>query len=183
MRLQGPGTRRADECRPDLVVPRVLDIDFEQWGHPVFLILDVDNTIARLHSANLEQGVVERLASLRDRGVIRDLALVSNVPFGWGRGRRVHRFAEILGAHAVLAGALHLKPSPRPFREALRCMGADPSCTVVVGDQVFTDIRGGNRLGLTTVLVRPLGPDHWTTRWLGRRRRESILLSAMGLAF
>lgn len=160
----------------------VLDIDFEQWGRALFLILDVDNTIARLRAPDMEPGIVDRLALLRERGVIRDVALVSNVVFGRGRRRRVQRFAEILGAHAILAGPFHLKPSPLPFREALRKMQADPSRTVVVGDQVFTDVLGGNRLGMITVLVRPLGPDHWTTRLMGRRWRERILLRRMGLA-
>jgi hypothetical protein len=31
-----------------------------------------------------------------------------------------------------------------------------PSETAVIGDQLFTDIRGGNKLGLTTILVEPL---------------------------
>ena len=31
-----------------------------------------------------------------------------------------------------------------------------PEETAVIGDQLFTDIRGGNRTGLTTILVEPL---------------------------
>jgi predicted HAD superfamily phosphohydrolase YqeG len=35
-------------------------------------------------------------------------------------------------------------------------MGVTAAQTAVIGDQVFTDILGGNRAGLYTVLVKPL---------------------------
>jgi len=34
-------------------------------------------------------------------------------------------------------------------------MVTTPEATALVGDQLFTDILGGNRLGLHTILVRP----------------------------
>jgi predicted HAD superfamily phosphohydrolase YqeG len=38
----------------------------------------------------------------------------------------------------------------------MRLLDATPAETAVIGDQLFTDILGGNLLGLTTVLVVPL---------------------------
>lgn len=60
-------------------------------------------------------------------------------------------------------------------------MEAQPAQTAIIGDQLFTDIAGGNKLGLYTILVRPLGPDHWSTRLSGRRLREARILRALGL--
>ena len=48
------------------------------------------------------------------------------------------------------------KPSRRAFRQALATLGTTEKETAVVGDQLFTDVLGGNRLGLYTVLVMPL---------------------------
>ena len=35
-------------------------------------------------------------------------------------------------------------------------MGVTPRETAIVGDQVFTDVLGGNRAGVTTILVKPI---------------------------
>jgi HAD superfamily phosphatase (TIGR01668 family) len=163
--------------RPDRIVGRFLDIDFEALGRP-YLILDVDNTIAPCKvTEDLVPGVVEHLRRARKGGVLRDICLVSNVFVGRQKAARVARFAALLDAHHVLPGILRLKPHPAPFREALRRMGAAASQAVVVGDQLFTDVLGGNRLDMLTVYVHPLGPDHWTT-WLTMRRfRERRLLA------
>ncbi len=53
-----------------------------------------------------------------------------------------------------ISGAL--KPRRGAFREALKLLDVEPRRAAVVGDQVLTDILGGNRLGLHTILVRPM---------------------------
>jgi predicted HAD superfamily phosphohydrolase YqeG len=50
-----------------------------------------------------------------------------------------------------------------------------PSETAVIGDQLFTDIRGGNRLGLTTILVEPLDVNEPVTVRL-KRFLEKIIV-------
>lgn len=162
--------------KPDIIVDRFVQIDFGAVGRP-FLILDVDNTIAPIHTREgMLAGVVEHLSAARDCGALRDLCLVSNVFVGRHKRRRVESFARTLKAHFVMPDLFHLKPHPAPFLEALRRMGATPAQTVVVGDQLFTDVRGGNRLEMLTVYVRPIGPDHWTTDLTLRRLRERRLL-------
>ena len=48
------------------------------------------------------------------------------------------------------------KPRRRAFLRALEVMGSSAEETAVIGDQVFTDILGGNRMGLFTILVVPI---------------------------
>ena len=45
------------------------------------------------------------------------------------------------------------KPEPEMYREAMRRMAASPDTTAVLGDRLDTDIEGGVRLGLTSLLV------------------------------
>ncbi len=45
------------------------------------------------------------------------------------------------------------KPEPWMYEEAMRRMGACPENTAVVGDRLDTDIEGGVRAGITTLLV------------------------------
>jgi len=49
-----------------------------------------------------------------------------------------------------------LKPLPFGFLRALRLLGTKRSETVVIGDQVFTDVLGAKLLGLRTVLTEPI---------------------------
>ena len=46
------------------------------------------------------------------------------------------------------------KPSPDFFMAALRELGASPAGSIIVGDDIDSDVRGGQLLGMTGVLVR-----------------------------
>ena len=62
-------------------------------------------------------------------------------------------------------------------------IGFTPEQTAIVGDQIFTDILGGNRAGVTTLLVQPIrlagNPGRYLRYWvetpfrlLARRRGQ-----------
>ena len=48
------------------------------------------------------------------------------------------------------------KPSKRKFLKVLKMFNYDLSETAIIGDQLFTDIFGGNRVGIKTILVNPM---------------------------
>lgn len=48
------------------------------------------------------------------------------------------------------------KPKTASFYRAMEQMGVTKAQTAIVGDQVFTDVLGGNRAGVATILVRPI---------------------------
>jgi 4-nitrophenyl phosphatase len=66
-----------------------------------------------------------------------------------GNGAQLAALEVATGIAPVVTG----KPEPPMYEEAMRRMGARPETTAVVGDRLDTDIAGGVRLGLTTVLV------------------------------
>ncbi|HJL68889.1 MAG TPA: HAD hydrolase-like protein, partial [Prochlorococcaceae cyanobacterium Gl_MAG_24] len=45
------------------------------------------------------------------------------------------------------------------LRKVMKQLQFEPSEVAIVGDRIFTDVLAGNRLGLYTVLVRPLRAD------------------------
>jgi hypothetical protein len=63
------------------------------------------------------------------------------------------RIAERLGATNVSRAR---KPSRQGFRRALEALGTKPAATAIVGDQMFTDILGGNRAGIYTIMVKQI---------------------------
>lgn len=153
--------------RPASQVATVYDIDLVALRARGIrgVILDLDNTIvpwgARRPAPELPGWIAAaRAADLR-------LCIVSN-----NMGSRVTGLATMLGL-PVVTGAL--KPRTKALRRALTVMGTTPEVTALVGDQVFTDILGGNRLGLHTILVRPQSPREFLLTRLARIVERVVL--------
>jgi HAD superfamily phosphatase (TIGR01668 family) len=111
------------------------------------LLLDLDNTLVRWKGWDIPPEVAAWVKEALAQGM--KMCVVSNTR----SPKRLRQLSETLGIAHVKRGA---KPRRGGFREALRLLDAQPSETAVIGDQVFTDILGGNRLGAFTVLVRPM---------------------------
>ena len=86
------------------------------------------------------------LAKTRAAGV--EFCLLSN-----NFHQNVFDLAERLDLPIV---AKAMKPLPGGYLSALHAMKARARSTVVVGDQLFTDIIGAKALGIRTYLVAPL---------------------------
>ena len=127
----------------------VLDIS-PQWlaGEGIRLLLaDLDNTLAPYGVPRPSGEVVAWRARLEQAGIT--LFLLSNSR----RPGRAQHYAEALGIpYEGHAG----KPKSGGFRRALARMNAAPEEAAIVGDQIFTDILGGNRAGILTLLVHPI---------------------------
>ena len=141
-----------------------------------YLLIDVDNTLCLRQSEAVDVEVVQFLRQLRTDGVVHGICLVSNVVTRSKRRiERVARIADQLDCEFVCAHWPRIKPKPHPYREALAKLGnVDPRDAVMIGDQLFTDILGANRLGMRTALVRPLGQDSFITR--PRRVWEGLIV-------
>ena len=110
------------------------------------VLLDVDNTILTRDTHEGPRDVGVWLARARDAGIA--FCLVSN---NWHEG--VYRLANRLSLPIV---AKAVKPLPPAFLAALGKIGAKRSETVVVGDQLVTDVMGAHFLGMQAYLLAPL---------------------------
>jgi len=146
---------------PELYVPSLFDIDLEALRKKGInsLIIDLDNTIMPRGARRPEQAVEEWLSRVREQGF--RLCIVSN-----SRDSSVRELTHRLGVPVIIRA---VKPRRRPFVRALELMGATREETAVIGDQIFTDVLGGNRLGLYTILIDPLdGKEFIGTRLISR---------------
>ena len=85
---------------------------------------------------------------------------------------RVQKFARAFGVPAISKA---VKPRRGAFRTACEAMGVKPQEAAIVGDQVFTDVLGGNRLGVYTILVAPVsGKEFVGTKFM--RMLERVVL-------
>lgn len=132
---------------PDEEVRKVEDIKLEVLMRKNIkgLIIDIDNTLGEWRKEPSEN-VIRWLESLKTNGI--KICLVSN-----NRRARVEMYSRRLMLHAI-HGAF--KPRRRAFISAMILMNTLPEETAVVGDQIFTDIYGGNRLNLYTIYVNPI---------------------------
>ncbi len=50
------------------------------------------------------------------------------------------------------------KPSTKNYKKAMEIMGTKTADTLFVGDQLFTDVWGAKRAGISNILVKPIHP-------------------------
>jgi len=117
------------------------------------LILDLDETLVTAISHTAADRVRDWITDLRSEF---QLYIVSNN----NSGQRVKRVADDLDLPCLHQA---LKPRRKGFRRALAAMNLQPNEVAIVGDQLFTDVLGGNRLGAHPILVTPLSPE--TRAW------------------
>ena len=152
---------------PDMYLSSVHAIDLDDLAARGIrvLLLDLDNTLLPRDTNVVPDALKAWAAGLRERGF--SVCLVSN---NWHE--RVHRVASELGFDLVDKA---IKPLPFAFLAALRHAGASRREAAVVGDQLFTDILGGNMLDMLTVLVAPLSSTDLPHTLLLRRLEALVL--------
>ena len=157
--------------RPDDVIDHVsrLTPEFLAARGLRGLLLDLDNTLVPYGSYADEAEMLRWATELRGAGV--RLYLLSNAT-----GKRAAFWLSRLGFAGVgMAG----KPHPAAYRRAVSALELRPWQVGMVGDQVFTDVLGGNLAGLHTVLVRPLA-DNALPHTRAARSLERAVLKRYG---
>lgn len=119
----------------------------ERAGHGIrALVIDVDLTLLPRRSAELPPAAEHWL---REAAAQLPIHLFSNNP----SRRRIGRVSEILELPYTISAA---KPRRAALRRVIQELKVPAPQVALVGDRVFTDVLGGNRLGLFTVLVKPI---------------------------
>ncbi len=154
--------------RPGEFAERVVNIDYSALKSDGFelVILDLDNTLLPWKSSVVGDDVKEWVAGAKAAGL--KLTILSNTHYP----RRLSRIASELGIPAI---AHALKPLKTQFGKAARAAGCERCRAVVVGDQLLTDILGGNLAGMRTILVRPVHPKEFVGTKISRMIEKLIL--------
>jgi len=125
------------------------------------LLADLDNTLVPYKTPSPTPELIAWRKELEEGGV--QLFLLSNSR----KPGRPGRFARELGIPFLGRAG---KPKRGGFLSAMEQMGRTPAQTAIIGDQIFTDILGGNRSGVTALLVRPIrlagNPGRYVRYWV-----------------
>ena len=143
---------------PNLYYTKVEEITIETLikNKIKLLILDVDNTLIDYYK-NLSEEVKKWAKEMRGQGI--KLYILSNT----NNKEKVEKVAQTL---EIPYKHFAMKPLKRGFKYIQKETKINPE-NIAVGDQIFTDVLGGNRSNMFTILVHPIDSqkDYWYTAW------------------
>jgi len=120
------------------------------------IITDLDNTLVEWDRPDATEKLIEWLKTIREAGI--QVMIVSN-----NKELRVKAFADPLELPYIFNAR---KPMGNAFKRALKRLNMQRHEVVMVGDQMLTDVLGGNRLRIHTILVKPVAlSDGFVTRF------------------
>lgn len=133
---------------PNLYLGNILDIEEEIINKNQIkgLLIDVDNTIMKYDKSLLE-GIEEWTQKMKDLNV--KLCILSNT----NNKKKVERVSKLLDIPFIY---LANKPFKKGFKKGKMLLGIEEKNIAVVGDQIFTDILGANRMKMISILTVPL---------------------------
>jgi len=119
------------------------------------LMIDIDNTLIAWDKNEPAAEVRHWVSEAREMGF--QVVLVSN-----NHSLRVNEMQAYFMVHGFSKAK---KPTLGTLKKAIRLLGFQRQQVAMIGDQIFTDVLGGNRLGVYTILVTPIKSKEfwWTT--------------------
>ena len=134
------------------------------------LILDVDDTLLSRKEVILNESVKEWVIEAKKYLKIH---LLSNNIYK----KRISNIAKELNLSFTFAAG---KPRKRNVLSALDYLQCDNKNIAMIGDRIFTDILAGNRIGLYTVLVKPINSDDNYKQNINIQNLELVIAKFMG---
>ncbi len=133
---------------PKMYKKSIHDINYESLKHQNIkcIMFDLDNTVLRVHKSIPKKEVCDLIKKLNKDFIV---YIVSNNC----HDKRLSLAAEKVGVDYI---KFAMKPFSRGFRKIRKKHDLKKSEMCIIGDQLITDVLGGNRYGIFTVLVDPL---------------------------
>lgn len=152
---------------PNKFVKRIFDIQPEQLlEHGIKgIITDLDNTLVAWDAKDATPDVIEWFKRMNEYGI--KVTIISN-----NNHKRVQAFCEPLNVPFVFSAR---KPLRRAFNKTAKQMNLAKEEIVVVGDQLLTDVLGGNLAGFYTILVAPIVQTDGKVTRINRKIERRIL--------
>ena len=154
---------------PKLYISSIFELNIEALKKEGIkgIIFDIDNTLVPYDVADPTDEIIALFSELKNKNL--KICLMSN-----NTEDRVVRFNQHLKVFAIHKSG---KPRTKGFKRALELMNLSKDQVAIVGDQVFTDVYGGNKMGVKTILVQPVSDkDEWMTKIKRGLERKVIKL-------
>ncbi len=152
---------------PDAYFDSIYDIDIDDLVNLGIkgLIIDLDNTLIPRDKNSTPQKLLNWFAEIEKKGL--KVCVLSN-----NTNTRGKEISEKINRPVI---GMAKKPSRSAFIKALNILKTPLEETAVIGDQLFTDVFGGRRMGLKTILVVSLGGQDFILTVFMRKLERIIL--------
>jgi HAD superfamily phosphatase (TIGR01668 family) len=136
---------------PDMYQKSIYHIDYDKLMDSGIkcLLFDLDNTCIPYKDKEPNKKLIELFETLKDMDF--KLIIFSNAP-----KKRIAPFKRVLNVDALARAG---KPGKKSFLKILKMFKYNLSDVAIIGDQLYKDILGGNRVGIMTILVNPMSKD------------------------
>ncbi len=150
---------------PDVYQENIFTINYKKLKKTGIkcLLFDLDNTISPAKEVVLYEETKKLFNKLKKDFKI--ILFSNNFP------KRVSLFGDY---YDVDIACLSLKPFSYKYKYILRKYNLNKNEVAAIGDQLLTDIQGGNKIGITTILVNPMTEIDETETWLNRQIEKKI---------
>ena len=140
-----------DNFIPDIYQKSIYHIDYDKLLDAGIkcILFDLDNTCAPYKEKEPNKKLIELFETLKDMGF--KLVIFSNAP-----KKRIYPFKKVLNVDCLARAG---KPSKKSFLKVIKLFNYGLNDVAIIGDQLYKDILGGNRVGITTILVNPMSKD------------------------
>lgn len=137
-----------EKFKPDMYVKSIYDIDFKKLKNMGIkcLLIDLDNTLVPYNVKVPSRKIKDYIERIKDKGF--RVIIFSN-----SARNRLKPFKEKLEVDCAFSCR---KPSTFKFKKVLNIYKYNESQVAIIGDQLVTDVLGGNRVGIYTILVDPI---------------------------
>ncbi|MCI9585110.1 MAG: YqeG family HAD IIIA-type phosphatase [Bacilli bacterium] len=155
---------------PDMYAKDVYSIDYDYLKDNGYdnLIFDIDNTILPVNDMVVPLELIDFFGDLKNNGF--NICIVSN-----NGQERVLPVAEKLDVSCLFMAG---KPKKSAFDKALMVMNSKTGDTVMIGDQMLSDIKGANQYFLYSILVDPVS-DYYDFKTGTSRVLQNIMIKKL----
>ena len=136
---------------PDMYQKSIYHINYEKLSEDGIkcLLFDLDNTCVPFKDTEPNKKLIDLFEMLKDMGF--RVIIFSNAS-----KKRITPFKNGLN---VDCSASSKKPNTNKLVKIMKMFKYDLSDVAIIGDQLYTDILCGNRVGIRTILVNPMSKD------------------------
>ena len=155
---------------PNMQVNKITDITIQilKENNIQAMILDVDNTLIDLDREPLE-GLKEWVEEMKQNGI--KFCIASNSL----KREKIEKIAKMLDIPYV---HFSVKPTKIGLKKAKKILGVENNNNIAeVGDQLFTDVLGTNRMKMFSILTEPLCEEKIKINNLKRKLEKRVLRS------
>ena len=155
---------------PDIYQKSIYTVDYSKLLSRGIkcLLYDLDNTIVPGRSIEPPIKAKDLFTSLKQKGF--KIVIFTNSP-----KIRLKHFKEALGVDGISSAR---KPLPGKLKKLLKDYNFKKNEVAIIGDQLMTDIKVGNTVGITTILVNPISEQDFLitkfNRYLERKKMNEL---------